>query len=153
MFSLKDKLVFINVNQDYLKYLHDYCPEVYFKTVSYENKPYLGILINDGEMQYVIPLSSAKQKHKAWKNIDSDRFLIFEKCNKDNVSSKAICKEMPDGSIEHLLSVIDLKKMIPIMVIQKANKLYEKQMNSGRVIPFCCDFKLLEEKCIEYKSS
>ena len=114
MFSLKDKLVFINVNQDYLKYLHDYCPEVYFKTVSYENKPYLGILINDGEMQYVIPLSSAKQKHKAWKNIDSDRFLIFEKCNKDNVSSKAICKEMPDGSIEHLLSVIDLKKMIPI---------------------------------------
>ena len=76
---------------------------------------------------------------------------------------------MPDGTIEHLLSVIDLKKMIPIkeelyikvdlihtetdseeirnyknlmnkefsfclkimnLIIQKASKLYEKQMNT-----------------------
>lgn len=96
----------------------------------------------------------------------------------------------PDGTTEHLLSVIDLKKMIPIKeglytkvdlthseadsveirnyknlmnkefafclkimdsVIQKASKLYEKQMKAGRVIPFCCDFKLLEKKCREYR--
>lgn len=96
---------------------------------------------------------------------------------------------MQDGTIEHILSAIDLKKMIPIKdglytkvdlthsdtdslesrnyknlmnkeysfclkimdsIIQKASKLYEKQMNTGRVIPFCCNFKLLEEKCREY---
>ena len=47
MFSLKDKLTFININQDYLKYLHEECPEVYYKPISYDNKPYLGILINN----------------------------------------------------------------------------------------------------------
>lgn len=35
-------------------------------------------------------------------------------------------------------------------VIQKASKLYEKQISTGKVIKFCCDFKLLEEKCEEY---
>ena len=190
MFSLKDKLTFININQDYLKYLHECCSEVYYKPIGYDNKPYLGVLINEGNRQYVIPLSSAKEKHKTWKNIESDRFLVYEKYNKDTISKKAVCKEMSDGSVVHLLSVIDLKKMIPIKdglytkvnlihsesdseeirnyknllnkeytfcikiidsIIQKASKLYEKQMTTGKVIPFCCDFKLLEEKCAEYK--
>ena len=35
-------------------------------------------------------------------------------------------------------------------VIQKASKLYEKQISTGKVIKFCCDFKLLGEKCREY---
>lgn len=37
-------------------------------------------------------------------------------------------------------------------IIQKAGKLYEKQMTSGKIVKFCCDFKLLEEKSREYKS-
>ncbi|MBQ5570827.1 MAG: type III toxin-antitoxin system ToxN/AbiQ family toxin [Treponema sp.] len=36
-------------------------------------------------------------------------------------------------------------------VIQKATKLYQKQISTGKVIKFCCDFKLLEDKCREYK--
>ena len=95
-----------------------------------------------------------------------------------------------DGTFKHILSVIDLKKMIPIkeglysevdlnpseidsptekkykvllnieysfclkiidFIIQKATKLYGKQMKTGKVIKFCCDFRLLEEKCREYK--
>jgi len=47
MFKLKDKLKFININQDYLKYLHECCSEVYYKQFNYVNKPYLGILINE----------------------------------------------------------------------------------------------------------
>ena len=189
MFSLKDKLTFININQDYLKYLHEYCSEVYYKSIGYDNKPYLGILINETQSQYVIPLSSAKEKHKSWKNIESDRFLIYEKCTEKVLLRNAICKETADGNIEHLLSVIDLKKMIPIKdglytkvdlthsvedsvkernyknlmnkeysfclkimdsVIQKANRLYEKQLKTGKIVKFCCNFKLLEEKCKEY---
>lgn len=191
MFSLKDKLKFININQDYLKYLHEQCPEVYYKPIGYDNKPYLGILINSDKTQYVIPISSAKEKHKSWKNIETDRFLIYETCDIHSLSKNAICKEMPDGTFEHLLSVIDLKKMIPIKdglytkvdlvlsekdsketrnyknlmnkefsfclkilnsIIQKASKLYEKQMKTGKVIKFCCDFKMLEQKCKEYNT-
>lgn len=35
-------------------------------------------------------------------------------------------------------------------ILQKATKLYDKQMKTGKVIPFCCNFKLLEEKCKEW---
>ena len=191
MFSLKDKLTFININQDYLRYLHEECPEVYYKPISYDNKPYLGILINNEGKEYVILISSAKKKHESWKNIDSDRFLIYEKYDRMPDSPEAVCKKLPDGSIEHLLSVIDLKKMIPVrdglytkvnlihsttdseevrnyknlmnkefafclkllpLMIKKATKIYEKQISTGKIVKYCCDFKLLEEKCREYKS-
>jgi len=190
MFKLKDKLKFINISQDYLKYLHDHCSEVYYKQFNYDNKPYLGILINNENNQYVIPLSSAKEKHKLWKNTDTNRFLVYENCNKSSLSKNAIYKENPDGSIKHILSAIDLKKMIPVKegiysivdlvakqndtteernyknllnkefsfclkilpsIIQKANKLYDKQIETGKIIKFCCDFKLIEEKCNQYK--
>jgi protein AbiQ len=190
MFKLKDKLKFINISQDYLKYLHDHCSEVYYKQFNYDNKPYLGILINNENNQYVIPLSSAKEKHKLWKNTDTNRFLVYENCDKSSLSKNAIYKENPDGSIKHILSAIDLKKMIPVKegiysivdlvakqndtteernyknllnkefsfclkilpsIIQKANKLYNKQIETGKIIKFCCDFKLIEEKCDQYK--
>ena len=190
MFSLKDKLEFININQDYLKYLNEYCPEVYYKPISYDNKPYLGILINNEGQEYVVPISSAKKKHESWKNIESDRFLIYEKYDRLPDDPNAVCKQLPDGTIEHLLSVIDLKKMIPVkdglytrvnlihsntdseeirnyknlmnkefafclkllnLMINKVNKIYEKQISSGKIVKYCCDFKLLEEKCKDYE--
>ena len=43
--------------------------------------------MEDKGNEYVIPLSSAKEKHKSWKNVDIDRFLIFENCKK---SEKAL---------------------------------------------------------------
>ena len=190
MFSLKDNLKFININQDYLKYLHSFCSEVYYKPTGYETKPYIGILVQENDVEYVIPLSSAKEKHKTWKNVDIDRFLIFENCEKAENGSKDIYVKNADGGFKHILSVMDLKKMIPIKtglytevqlnplksdsnaekkykvllnieylfclkikdsIIQKASRLYEKQMKTGRVVPFCCDFKLHEEKCREYR--
>jgi len=190
MFSLQKNLKFITINQDYLKYLHSFCDEVYYKPVGYETKPYIGILIQENAFEYVIPLSSAKDKHKSWKNVDLDRFLIFETCEKVEQGAKDIYVQNGDGSFKHILSVIDLKKMIPIKsglyaqvnlnqsekdsnadkkykvllhieytfcvkiidsIIQKASKLYDKQMKTKKIIPFCCDFKLLEEKCKEYK--
>lgn len=190
MFSLKKNLKFINIDQKYLKTLHDSCGEVYYKPSGYESKPYIGILVEENGIEYVIPLSSAKEKHKTWKNVDSDRFLIFENCKNVETGTKDIYVKNVDGTFKHILSVMDLKKMIPIKsglysevdlnpskndsaaekkykvllnieytfclkiidsVIQKATKLYEKQIATGKIIKFCCDFKLLEEKCSEYK--
>ena len=189
MFSLKDKLTFVNIDQDYLKYLHENCTEVFYKPIGYDNKPYIGILINEDENKYVIPLSSAKAKHKFWNNVEVDRFLIYEISNKKPLSKNAVFKENPDGTVKQIFSVIDLKKMIPIkeglytrvdltantqdsvetrnyknlmnkefsfclkilpLIIQKANKLYDEQISTGKIAKFCCDFKLLEEKSKEY---
>lgn len=192
MFSLQNNLKFININQDYLKYLHSACSEVYFKASGYETKPYIGILVQENNCEYVIPLSSAKEKHKLWKNIDTDRFLIYETCTYSETLKNGIYVKNSDDSYKHILSVMDLKKMIPIKnslysevslnplptdsdeeekykvllnieysfclkilnsIIQKASKLYEKQMSTGKIAKFCCDFKLLEQKCMEYKLS
>lgn len=119
MFILEGKLTFINNEQSYLKKLHDACSEVYYKPSGYENKPYIGILINKNDRKYVIPLSSAKEKHKTWKNVKKYKDLL----NKEY----SFC-----------LKVID-------EVIGRANKLYDKQMATGKVVKFCCDFKALEE--------
>ena len=119
MFILEGKLTFINIEQSYLKKLHDACSEVYYKPSGYENKPYIGILMNKNDRKYVIPLSSAKEKHKTWKNVKKYKDLL----NKEY----SFC-----------LKVID-------EVIGRANKLYDKQMATGKVVKFCCDFKALEE--------
>ena len=191
MFSLKDKLTFVNIDQDYLKYLHENCSEVFYKPIGYDNKPYIGILINEDENKYVIPLSSAKEKHKFWNDVEADRFLIYEISNKKPLSKNAVFKENPDGTVKQIFSVIDLKKMLPIkeglytrvdlttnpqdsietrnyknlmnkefafclkilpLIIQKANELYDKQISTGKIVNFCCDFRLLEAKSREYSA-
>ena len=113
MFSLRDKLTFVNIDQDYLEYLHENCSEVFYKPIGYDNKPYIGILINEDENKYVIPLSSAKEKHKFWNNVEEDRFLIYEISNKKPLSKNAVFKELSDGTVEQIFSVIDLKKNAP----------------------------------------
>lgn len=119
MFILEGKLTFINIEQSYLKKLHDACSEVYYKPSGYENKPYIGILINKNDRKYVIPLSSAKEKHKTWKNVKKYKDLL-------NKEYSFCLKEIDE-------------------VIGRANKLYDKQMATGKVVKFCCDFKALEE--------
>lgn len=94
MFSLKKNLKFITIDQNYLKTLHDSCREVYYKTYGYETKPYIGILVEENGVEYVIPLSSAKEKHKSWKNVETDRFLIFENCKTAETGTKDIYLEL-----------------------------------------------------------
>ena len=36
-------------------------------------------------------------------------------------------------------------------IITKISRLYEKQMKTGKIIKFCCNFKLLEQKCDEWE--
>ena len=47
-------------------------------------------------------------------------------------------KDLLNKEYSFCLKVID-------EVIGKANKLYDKQMSTGKVVKFCCNFKTLEE--------
>lgn len=184
MLKLNGKLKFVNVDVDYLKELHTASQEVYYRENDYDKKPYLGILFTTENMKYVIPLTSAKQKHKKWKNIEQDRFLIYEMVDPFVLGSKDIWTNVEDTSrVKHILSAIDVKKMIPVVddaisyvninitpqdtneernykillnkeytfclkiiddIIKKADKVYSKQINTGKIQKFCCDFKALE---------
>ena len=115
MFSLVGNMKFITLNQDYIKELHNACSEVYFKPSKYEDKPYFGILLNANGRTYAIPLSSAKEKHKKWKNINQECYLVYEYAEKSKIGKHSIWTDTDDPNVvKHLLSVIDIKKMIPI---------------------------------------
>ena len=190
MFNFDGNIKFINVDTQNLKALHDACDEVFFSNKNYDNKPYIGILLNSNGRKYVIPLTSAKPKHIKWPNVSQDRMLIYEIVNASRITKDDIYVVDPSGNVKHILSAIDIKKMIPIKdgvysfvninysptdtadekkykdllnkeyafcvkiansLLSKANKIYNKQISTGKIINFCCDFIALEEACDKYK--
>ena len=84
---------FYTVNLDYLKYLNSIDSEVYYNS-SYQNamKPFVGIIVGIENYHYFIPLSSAKEKHKKWKNVSDEHFLIYEVINNSLVKDSGIYK-------------------------------------------------------------
>ena len=185
------KICLVNVNVTYLHELHKASNEVPFAE-GYKNKPFIGVLFLNKDVKYVVPLSSAKEKHKRWKNEGADYFVIYELAKKQAMSDTDIYIEIPacetPAKVKHLLSVLDLKKMIPVTddvytavnvniadsdvedtkkykkllekelqfciglkdkILQKADKLYEKQKKRGNV-RFCVDFAAVEEVCKNY---
>lgn len=77
-------------------------------------KPFVGVVINIAEYKYFIPLTSAKEKHKRWKNVCDEHFLIYEIIDEDINISGDIYKNYSEKKKIHILAVLDIKKMIPI---------------------------------------
>ncbi len=115
MFKFDGNIKFINIESNYIKELNLVCPEVYYKSVGYDNKPYIGILINEENRSYVIPLSSAKEKHKNWKNINQECYLVYEYALKSKMGDADIwVQDNDENMVKHIMAVIDIKKMIPV---------------------------------------
>ncbi len=180
------KFGFYTVNPDYLEYLHKVDSEVYYNS-SYRNaiKPFVGIVIGIENFDYFIPLSSAKEKHKNWRNVSNEHFLVYEVIDNSVTISGDIYKHYSDTSKMHILSVLDIKKMIPVpkgcyknivfdeldderykdlfkkeysfclsikkKLINKAEKLYKKQKDTGIVRNTHCDFTKLEQAMKQWK--
>ena len=102
MFKLDGNLKFVNVDMDYLKHLHNACSEVFYKPNDYDNKPYLGVLMTNNDKKYVLPLTSAKEKHKTWKDTYPDRFLVFAIEDKEgliDIKNGTVALNMPSGNL------------------------------------------------------
>lgn len=131
--SLKFKeFKFVYISLDYLKVLHDIDPEIfYINNPLYEKKPHLGILVNKDNRKYVIPLTSAKEKHKTWDDVTATNYLIYEIINletdviddediivdiknKELLRQKNIPIEEYEKYKKRILSVLEIKKMFPI---------------------------------------
>ena len=114
--EFRGEAVFVNVDTNYLKYLNSVDSEVQYDDNGYETKPFLGILISNTSIKYVIPLTSAKDKHKYWKDSCSDgRFLVTETINKTEISSDTIYKDIDSADcVKRIYAALDVKKMIPV---------------------------------------
>ena len=185
-----NKFQLITIDYQYLSKLYSACNQVFYKPQNY-NKPYLGVLINRGGREYAIPLTSAKNKHKSFKNYQDGQLLIYENLpwNSTIDQNKNICIVEQSG-IKHILAVLVIKKMIPIKkghysicnfqinqndsptekkyknllnkefkfcvsgkarIINKANTIYNRQVNTKKIFCGYVDFKLLEQECDNYK--
>ncbi len=106
---------FYTIDADYLQFLNSKDSEVYYNT-SYRNavKPFVGVVIDLAEYKYFIPLTSAKEKHAKWKNSCDEHFLIYEVVDKSVNIAGDIYKAYSNEKKMHIMSVLDIKKMIPV---------------------------------------
>lgn len=106
---------FYTINPNYLRYLYETDSEVYYNPQYWvTKKPFVGIVIGLGDYNYFIPLTSAKEKHKKWKNIGEMHFLVYEIVDSSVYIPGNIYKFGSMGEKLHILSVLDIKKMIPV---------------------------------------
>lgn len=199
---------FVYISLDYLKALYEADSEIFFVNSSkYEKKPYLGILINEANRKYVIPLTSAKPKHAAWNDVTATMYRIYEiiniqttkisdtdiivDINNINILRKKNIKEFEYSNFKkRILSILEIKKMFPVKegvyhlaeltfhdnldsaekmrrelmrkeyefcvsiksdIMKKANKIYKKQIESGKILKYHCNYKKLEQVCEQYQ--
>ena len=103
------------VNPDYLEFLYKTDSEVYY-TPSYRKatKPFIGIVVLIDNIDYFIPLTSAKPKHLKWKNVSDQHFIIYEVVDNEAIKRGDLYKPYSETQSIHLLALLDFKKMIPV---------------------------------------
>ena len=161
-------LKIVRVNSEYCDYLRKYDNRVSYNKLEKELRPFIGILFKIGTCEYFAPLSSPKIKHKNMKNtvdffkikngeLGAVNFNNMIPVNNNNYTLVDLNKEtltIAELKYQKLLrEQLDWLNANYNQVKNKSFKLY-KLYNSGKLAENikarCCDFKLLEEKCVEY---
>lgn len=154
------------LNSDYCEYLRRYD---YRAPLVYNNKqvrPFIGVLFHVQSIMYFAPLSSPKLKHLKYK--DQIDFIKIEHGNLGVINLNNMIPVLSSNVFFYKnddISNIDRKYYILLLkqkhwikhnsekVINYSRKLYEKYNNGSlnqSITSRCCNFKLLEEKCLEY---
>lgn len=162
-------LKIVRVNSDYCDYLRESDNKVAYNKNEKELRPFIGILFKIDTCEYFAPLSSPKPKHKKMKNT-----LDFFKIKGGELGALNFNNMIP-VSIENY-SLVDLNKETLTISEMKYQKLLKEQLtwlnsnyyqvknksfklyelyNAGKlpenIMSRCCNFKLLEEKCLAYR--
>ncbi|MBR1376789.1 MAG: type III toxin-antitoxin system ToxN/AbiQ family toxin [Bacilli bacterium] len=160
---MSDNFKLVRINSDYCDYLRKYDYRVPFNNKDKKTRPFVGILFKINDFDYFAPLSSPKVKHRNMRSsldyikLDNGNLEIVNFNNMLPVT-KNVYKIILINYNEHNYSVL-LQKQLDWLnenkneVRNKATKLYKYYNNNhlnGNIMGRCCDFKLLEEKCVEY---
>lgn len=106
---------FYKVEKDYLRFLHSKDAQVfYMNTERYERKPHFGIIVGINDMNYCIPLTSAKPRHLEWANISRQNVLIYEITDRSSLRRTDIYKQVGTNSYKKIMAVLEIRKMIPV---------------------------------------
>lgn len=125
------KVQFVYIDIDYLKAMNEADSEIFYdeNNKEYKFKPHLGMLINQEDREYVIPLTSAKEKHKKWADVSGEWYRIYEiiditttHVRKNDIivdiKNQDLLKNIPletrKNYKQRILSVLDIRKMFPV---------------------------------------
>ena len=157
-------------------------------------------------MEICNTINFSKEKHALWEDVTATNYRIYEIINikkavydkddiivdiknKDILKGKLATGENPDDYKQRILSILEIKKMFPIIdgaftyaemdvvdglddkerrrrilmqkeyqfcvgikddIQNKASKIYKKQLKSGKVLKFHCNYKKLETVAESY---
>ena len=163
-------LEIVRVDSNYCDYLRKFDNKVAYNKYEKELRPFIGILFEIDTCKYFAPLSSPKPKHKEMKNM-----IDFFKIKDGKLGAVNFNNMIPVTDKNYTL--IDLNKEALTMEELKYQKLLKEQLNwlnshyrqvknksyrlyqlynSGKlpdnIKSRCCNFKLLEERCLEYNN-
>ena len=166
------------IDKNYIKYLKqydDFVPNIEYKD---RMKCFLGIILQTDNIDYFAPLTSYKPKFINMKN-DIDFIKIQDK-NTDKIFGAIdlnnMVPVMPENYTEITFDNLDnfrkfennrekksywklLNKELSLLnekeILTNAEKLYrlKEQHPNNNISKRCCDFKKLEEKCLEYNNN
>ena len=165
------KLKFYIIDNDYIEYLSEFEPHIAYN--KNEKRPYIGVVIIVDNHYYFAPLFSPKLNHKRYK--DNYSFFRILSKNKDDLGIIRFSDmiPVPQDSV-FLLDITSksygYKRLLAeqysyinqtnnkLKIIEKATKIYDIVVRGNiksKTVAFykgiSCDFKMLEEKCIEYE--
>ena len=158
---------FVFIQPDYLEALHNVDSEIFYSIdTDYSKKPHLGILTTCNGRKYVIPLTSAKRKHASWRDVTTTNYRVYEEIDTrativdkydiivdETDLNKLRQKGIPEDEQRRNLMVKEyfFCKKYKKQIEAKAKKIYEKQMVTGVVAPYHCNYKVLESVADTYK--
>ncbi len=165
-----EELLFYTVNKNYIKYLSKFENHVsYNKDELGHSRPYLGIVLKIESYEYFVPLYSYKDHYKKYKNNPSFFFIYDRKNNPLAIIKFSSMIPVPKhikvtSLLEYSKSDKKYKDLISAEyryinsnkeeIYKRANKMYiavtKHKKNFFKTI--ACNFKLLEEKCINYNT-
>ena len=151
------------LDDDYIDYLRQFDNKVAYNKNS--TRPYVGIVYRINELNYFAPLSSPKPKHLKMSNkaidifkIDNGQLGIVNINNMIPTPLECISEVLPAINdikykilIENQTTFINNHKREFFTKLKHFLAQYDKDYLPNNVKDRCCDFKLLEIKCKEYK--
>ena len=165
---MKNRLTLVKLDTEYCDYLRTFDNRVPYNYDKKNNRPFIGVLFKINKCMYFAPLSSPKNKHLTLKNklyflkidkgklgaINFNNMLPVTPINikEINLNKKATSKMEEKYNLLLKEQIYWLNRHYD-MLYRKSKTLYEKYINKTLSINIrirCCDFKLLEEKCLEW---
>lgn len=167
---MKRKIAFYTVNPSYCEYLRQFDPRVLINYNGKESRPFIGIVLKIENFNYYAPLTSPKPKHLSMKN--SKDFIkikdgLLGGINLNNmIPIHKSCLTMVDFKLYDSDSEAEIKQKKLMFkqwmwcnsnvdrIIKNSKNLYRTittdTNGNNSLAARCCDFKLLEEKYLEY---